>query len=162
MKLIPKSSPDVSRAVRGALACLLFVSSYAPAPARPADGRRGLPRSSPERQGVPSAAVLAFVEAADREVDQMHSFMLVRHGHVVAEGWWSPYDARTPHVLYSLSKSFTSTAVGLAVAEGKLSLDDEVLKFFPEEAPAEPSQNLRSMRVRDLLRMSTGERKSVL
>ena len=86
----------------------------------------------------------------------MHSFMLVRHGSVVAEGWWGPYDARTPHVLYSLSKSFTSTAVGLAVAEGKLSLDDEVLKFFPEEAPAEPSQNLRSMRVRDLLRMSSG------
>ncbi len=86
----------------------------------------------------------------------MHSFMLVRHGHVVAEGWWSPYDARTPHVLYSLSKSFTSTAVGLAVSEGRLSLDDEVLKFFPEEAPAEPSPNLRQMRVRDLLRMSAG------
>ena len=68
----------------------------------------------------------------------------------------APYDAKTPHVLYSLSKSFTSTAVGLAVAEGKLSLDDEVLKFFPEEAPAEPSANLRAMRVRDLLRMSTG------
>ena len=58
--------------------------------------------------------------------------------------------------LYSLSKSFTSTAVGLAVAEGKLSLDDEVLKFFPDEAPAEPSNNLKAMRVRDLLRMSTG------
>jgi CubicO group peptidase (beta-lactamase class C family) len=86
----------------------------------------------------------------------MHSFMLVRHGQVVAEGWWGPYDARTPHVLYSLSKSFTSTAVGLAVSEGKLSLDDEVLKFFPEDAPAEPSTNLRSMRVRDLLRMSAG------
>lgn len=86
----------------------------------------------------------------------MHSFMLVRHGHVVAEGWWRPYDAETPHVLFSLSKSFTSTAVGLAIAEGKLSLDDEVLKFFPEDAPAEPSANLRSMRVRDLLRMNTG------
>ena len=156
MKLFPKSSPNRGRAVRSALLCLLLVSSCAHAPARPADGRGPLPRSSPERQGISSSAVLAFVEAADKEVDQMHSFMLVRHGHVVAEGWWSPYDARTPHVLYSLSKSFTSTAVGLAVAEGKLSLDDEVLKFFPEEAPAEPSQNLRSMRVRDLLRMSSG------
>src|SRR5262249_42656963 len=54
------------------------------------------------------------------------------------------------------SKSFTSTAVGLAIAEGKLSVDDEVVKFFPEEAPAEPSANLRAMRVRDLLCMSTG------
>jgi CubicO group peptidase (beta-lactamase class C family) len=153
MKLFPKSSPGRSRAVRSALLCLLFVSSCATAHARQA---ARLPRSSPERQGISSAAVLAFIEAADREVDQMHSFVLVRHGHVVAEGWWSPYDARTPHVLYSLSKSFTSTAVGLAVAEGKLSLDDEVLKFFPGEAPAEPAPNLRSMRVRDLLRMSSG------
>ena len=70
--------------------------------------------------------------------------------------WWAPYDAQSPHSLYSLSKSFTSTAVGLAIAEGKLSLDDEVLKFFPDDAPADPSSNLKSMRVSDLLRMSTG------
>jgi CubicO group peptidase (beta-lactamase class C family) len=115
-----------------------------------------LPRSTPERQGISPSAILGFVEAADTEIDAMHSFMLVRHGHVVAEGWWTPYDAKTPHVLYSLSKSFTSTAVGLAIAEGKLTLDDEVLKMFPDEAPAEPSANLKAMRVRDLLRMSTG------
>ncbi len=99
-----------------------------------------LPRSSPEAQGVSSSALLAFVEAADRQIDAMNSFMLVRHGHVVAEGWWSPYRADAPHSLYSLSKSFTSTAVGLAVAEGKLSVDDEVLKFFPEDAPDEAGQ----------------------
>ena len=83
--------------------------------------------------------------------------MLVRHGHVVAEGWWAPYAAEAPHSLFSLSKSFTSTAVGMAIAEGKLSLDDEVLKFFPDDAPAEPSANLKAMRVSDLLRMSTGQ-----
>ena len=86
----------------------------------------------------------------------MHSFMLVRHGHVVAEGWWTPYDAATRHELYSLSKSFTSTAAGLAIAEGKFSLDDPVLKFFPDDAPAEPSENLRAMQVRHLLSMATG------
>jgi CubicO group peptidase (beta-lactamase class C family) len=115
----------------------------------------GLPRSSPEAQGISSAAVLAFVEAADK-IDSMNSFLLVRHGHVVAEGWWAPYEADSPHSLYSLSKSFTATAVGLAIAEGKLSLDDPVLKFFPDEAPASPSNNLKAMRVHDLLRMSTG------
>src|SRR5690242_2567644 len=73
----------------------------------------GLPRSSPEEQGVSAAALLAFLDAADR-IDSMNSFMLVRHGRVVAEGWWAPYDAASPHSLYSLSKSFTSTAVGLA------------------------------------------------
>jgi CubicO group peptidase (beta-lactamase class C family) len=115
-----------------------------------------LPRGTPEAQGISSAAILEFVEAADKQIESMNSFMLVRHGQVVAEGWWSPYNAESPHSLYSLSKSFTSTAVGLAIAEGKLSLDDEVLKFFPGDAPAEPSKNLKAMRVSDLLRMSTG------
>jgi CubicO group peptidase (beta-lactamase class C family) len=127
-----------------------------------ADGvSRGLPRSTPEKQGISSAAILAFVEAADEKIDTMNSFMLVRHGHVVAEGWWSPYDAKGPHMLFSLSKSFTSTAVGLVITDGKLSLDDEVLKFFPEDAPAEPSNNLKGMRVRDLLCMSTGHQAEV-
>ncbi len=119
-------------------------------------GAQPLPRSGPEAQGVSSSAILAFVEAADKNIDSLHSFMLVRHGHVVAEGWWAPYDAASPHSLFSLSKSFTSTGVGIAIAEGKLSIDDEVLKFFPGDAPAEPSKNLKSMRISDLLRMSTG------
>lgn len=119
-------------------------------------GTTSLPRSTPEAQGVSSAGIRAFVEAADQQVNTMHSFMLVRHGRVVAEGWWKPEAADKPHVMHSLSKSFNSTAVGLAVAEGKLSVDDPVLKFFPEYAPAEPSDKLKAMRVRDLLTMSTG------
>ncbi len=115
-----------------------------------------LPRSTPEEQGMPASAILAFVTEAEKKIDALHSFMIVRHGHVVAEGWWTPYDATTRHELYSLSKSFTSTAVGLAIAEGKLSIDDPVLKFFPDKAPANPSNNLKQMRVHDLLRMSTG------
>ena len=99
-----------------------------------------LPRSSPEAQGVSSVALQAFIEAADKNIDAMNSFILVRHGHIVAEGWWSPYSAEAPHSLYSLSKSFTSTAVGLAISEGKLSLDDEVLKFFPEGRPGRAEQ----------------------
>ncbi len=115
-----------------------------------------LPRSTPEAQGVSPARIREFIEAADQQVDSMHSFMLVRHGHVVAEAWWEPESAEKPHILWSLSKSFTSTAVGLALAEGKLSIDDQVLKFFPDDAPAEPSVNLKAMRVRDLLTMTTG------
>jgi CubicO group peptidase (beta-lactamase class C family) len=109
----------------------LAALSGAPAMAVAAD----LHRSSPEAQGVSSSELLSFVEAADSQIGSMNSVMLVRHGHVVAEGWWSPYDAASPHMLYSLSKSFTSTAVGLAIAEGKMGLDDEVLKFFPETPP---------------------------
>lgn len=103
-----------------------------------------------------SAGIRDFIETANREVQSMHSFMLVRHGQVIAEAWWAPEAADKPHVLWSLSKSFTSTAVGFAVAEGKLSIDDPVLKFFPDDAPAEPSANLKAMRIRDLLTMNTG------
>jgi CubicO group peptidase (beta-lactamase class C family) len=117
---------------------------------------KALPRSTPEAQGVSSAAIREFIETADQKVSSMHSFMLVRHGHVIAEAWWRPETPDKPHVLWSLSKSFTSTAVGLAVAEGKLSIDDPVLKFFPDDAPKEPSANLKAMRVRDLLTMNAG------
>ncbi len=119
-----------------------------------------LPRSTPEAQGISSTAILAFVEAADQQsvtTNAIQSFMLQRHGHVVAEGWWSPYGPEIPHKLFSLSKSFTSTAVGLAIADGKLSLDDPVLSFFPEDAPSAPGTYLKAMRVRDLLIMSSGQ-----
>ncbi len=134
------------------IALLLLTASTGVVGAEPP----ALPRSTPEAQGIPSSAVLAFVEAAEKNVDALHSLMVLRHGQVVAEGWWEPYRRDDPHVLFSLSKSFTSTGVGLAIAEGRLSLDDTVLSFFPEDAPAEPSDNLKAMRVRDLLAMSTG------
>ena len=114
------------------------------------------PRSAPETQGISSTDLLGFVNEAEQKLNALHSFMLVRHGQVVAEGWWGPYAASEPHQMFSLSKSFTSTAVGMVIAEGKLSVEDPILKFFPEEAPAEPSANLKAMRVRDLLTMSTG------
>lgn len=115
-----------------------------------------LPRSTPEAQGISSAAISAFVEAVERDLDAMHSFILLRHGHVVAECWWEPYRPADRHMLFSLSKSFTSSAIGLLVEEGRLAIDDPVLSFFPDDAPPEPSANLRAMRVRHLLSMSTG------
>jgi CubicO group peptidase (beta-lactamase class C family) len=118
-----------------------------------------LPRCTPEAQGISSAALLAFIEALER-IPEMHSLMLLRHGCVAAEGWWSPYGPTRPHMLFSLSKSFTSTAVGLAVAEGRLSVEDLLLTFFPDEVPPEgPDANLAKMRIRHLLSMSTGHDK---
>lgn len=139
------------------LPLVLFLLGHMPTlSAANKSGSHDLPRATPESQGISSTAILGFVDAADRQLDSLHSLMIVRHGRVVAEGWWSPYNAASRHELYSLSKSFTSTAVGLAIAEGRISLDDEVLKAFPDDAPENPSANLRSMRVRDLLSMSAG------
>jgi CubicO group peptidase (beta-lactamase class C family) len=112
-------------------------------------------RSTPEAEGISSAALLAFVDALD-QLGGLHSVLLLRHGRVVAEGWWHPYAPEHPHMLFSLSKSFTSTAVGLAVAEGRLTVDDPVLSFFPQAQPTAVNEHLAAMRVRDLLTMTTG------
>ncbi|MEO8609066.1 MAG: serine hydrolase [Chloroflexota bacterium] len=118
--------------------------------------KQTLQRATPESQGITSAAILGWVEALESQVHEFQSFMLLRHGKVVAEGWWKPYGRDIPHMLFSLSKSFTSTAVGMAIAEGRLSLDDSVLSFFPDEKPAQVNEHLAAMRVRHLLSMSTG------
>jgi CubicO group peptidase (beta-lactamase class C family) len=83
--------------------------------------------------------------------------MVLRNGRVLAEGWWAPYRADLKHSLYSLSKSFTSTAVGLAVAEGFFAVDDTVISFFPDRVPETVSDNLAAMTVRHLLTMSVGQ-----
>ncbi len=114
-------------------------------------------RATPESQGIASSAILQFVEAAENQVHELHSLMLLRHGKVVAEGWWSPYGREYPHLLFSLSKSFTSTGIGFAVSEGILSLDDQVISFFPDEAPTDSNEHLAAMRIRHLLTMSTGQ-----
>src|SRR5215831_15919883 len=69
-----------------------------------------LPRTNPEAAGMSPAAILAFVDAVEQKVGGLHSFMLLRHGKVVSEAWWAPYAPQHPHMLFSLSKSFTSTA----------------------------------------------------
>jgi CubicO group peptidase (beta-lactamase class C family) len=115
-----------------------------------------LPRSTPEEQGVASSAIEEFVRSADKTIQTLHSLMLLRHGHVIAEGWWYPWKPETPHMLFSLSKSFASTAVGMAVAEGRLSVEDPVISFFPEDKPKKVSANLAAMKVHHLLSMSTG------
>ena len=117
----------------------------------------GLPRSTPAAQGVDPAAMLAFVEAveADPEVE-LHSLMVVRHGHVVAEGWWAPYTAQRSRLVYSVSKSVTSTALGMAVDEGLVRLDDTVVSHFPELADEITDPRSRSITLRDLASMTSG------
>jgi CubicO group peptidase (beta-lactamase class C family) len=116
-----------------------------------------LPRATPESQGISSAGLQALYAQADAERLGIHGLMVLRHGKVVAEGWWAPYTADDPHELYSLSKSFTSTAIGLLQAEGRINIHDKLLSFFPDEAPSDASDNLKNMRLRDLLMMSTGQ-----
>jgi len=119
--------------------------------------KQDLPRTAPEAQGVDSSGVLKFVETLESQIQEIHSFMLLRHGNVIAEGWWNPYQPEHPHMMFSVSKSFTSTAVGLAIHEGYFSVDDPILSFFPDTVPHEINDFWAAMQVRHLLSMSTGQ-----
>lgn len=116
-----------------------------------------LPRSVPEAEGVSSADILSFLDAAEKSKHEFHSFMFLRHGKVIAEGWWNPYKPELKHTLYSTSKSFTSTAIGFAVNEKLLSLNDTVMSFFPSDLPDTISKNLASLTIKDLITMSAGQ-----
>ncbi len=127
-----------------------------------ADFAVSLPRSNPEAEGVSSKIIRQFVAAANASGINWHSFMLLRHGNVVAEGWWKPFEASFTHTLYSLSKSFTSTAIGLLVKDGKLDINTPVISFFPDELPATPGDHLKQMKVKHLLTMNTGHNEDTL
>jgi CubicO group peptidase (beta-lactamase class C family) len=120
-------------------------------------GVSSLPRSTPEDQGLSGAALDAFVAALDTSEPEIQTVMLLQHGHVVLEEEWSPYRLADPHLLFSVSKSFTSTAVGLSIDAGLLTLDDKVISFFEaDDLPETISDNLAAMTVRHLLTMTTG------
>ncbi|WP_172197648.1 serine hydrolase domain-containing protein [Saccharibacillus qingshengii] len=121
-----------------------------------------LPRSRPEALGIDPRGISAFLDAVAADKFDLRSFMLLRHGAVAAEGWWAPHAPEDRHALYSVSKSFTSTAVGLAVEEGRLTAEDKVADLLPELMPKEPHPNLLKMTVHDLLTMGTGQAKDPL
>lgn len=118
-----------------------------------------LPRSSPAANAVDSVGVLAFLDAVERTKEvELHSLMILRHGAVIVAGWWAPYSPDGLHLLHSLSKSFTSTALGMALGEGLLGLDDKVISFFPELEPEIDDPRVRGLRIRHLAAMSSGHR----
>jgi CubicO group peptidase (beta-lactamase class C family) len=124
---------------------------------------RSLPRSTPADQQVDPAAILRFLDAMDDRPDiELHSLMLVRRGHVVAEGWWAPYSAERPQLLYSLSKSFTATAAAFAQAEGLLGLDDTVVSHFSEFDAEITDPRSRSVLIRHVAAMASGHTRDML
>jgi CubicO group peptidase (beta-lactamase class C family) len=116
-----------------------------------------LPASTPAAEGVDARGIEAFLDALEAAPDiEPHSVMIVRHGRLIAAGWWAPYGPDRVQLLYSLSKSFTATAAGLAIAEGLLDLDVPVLSYFPEFAADITDPGSRSILVRHIASMSSG------
>ncbi|MFS0730575.1 serine hydrolase [Curtobacterium sp. 1P10AnD] len=121
------------------------------------------PRSSPSALGIDARGVSAFLDALESTPDvEAHSFVLLRHGQVAAEGTWDPYRAESVHLLYSLSKSFTAAGVGIAVREGLVDLDATVLSYFPELDAEVSDERSRRILVRHVLAMASGHREETL
>ncbi|WP_420362113.1 serine hydrolase [Curtobacterium aetherium] len=116
-------------------------------------------RSSPSALGIDAAGVDRLVTALEQTpLVEPHSLVVLRHGTVAAEGWWAPFTPDRPHLLYSLSKSFTAAAVGIAVRAGLVDLDATVISHFPELDAEVTDARTRRMRVRHLLAMASGHR----
>jgi CubicO group peptidase (beta-lactamase class C family) len=117
-----------------------------------------LPRSTPENEGVSSKEIIDFLNAVDTASRvELHSFMFLRHGKVIAEGWLKPYGPDYKHLLYSASKTYTATGIGLAVSEKRLKVTDKVVSFFPYSLPDTISDYIKELTVKDLLTMSVGQ-----
>lgn len=122
-----------------------------------------LPRaSSPEEVGVSSAAIVKMLEQIEESGAHEHGVMILRHGVVAFESFRDPYAATTPHIMYSVSKSVTSTAVGFAIEEGFLSLETKVLDVFPEYRPRKRDDRLERLNIHHLLSMQAGKMPNLL
>ncbi len=113
-------------------------------------------RVAPETLGIRSQDISEFLQKEYEAGVELHSFMLIRHGKVAAEGWYAPYSKDERHIIYSFSKTFTAAAIGFAQQEGILSLDEKLVDLFPEDLPDSVSENLALADIESLLTMSCG------
>ncbi len=114
-------------------------------------------RSTPESLGISSSAIASLLDELEKSPEcEPHALMVMRHGQVCAEGWWSPFEAEIPHSLWSLSKTYTGTAIGLAYTDGLLDLDDRLIDYFPEFVNVGEAANA-DITIRHALTMTTGK-----
>ena len=137
------------------LLCVFFLScnfnsNFAP-------GTSSLPRTSPEKVQVNTEGINDFLSAIEDSGQEFHSMMILHKRKVIAEKWWNGHTPDSLHKMFSVSKSFTAAAVGFAIAENYLTVNDKVISFFPEDLPDTISPYLAQLRVHDLLTMSTGQ-----
>ncbi len=125
--------------------------------------RNDIPRAkTPKEVGVSAKVIKAFLDDGAKKGYEFHSLMVIRHGKVAVEWYNEPYNKDTPQAVYSVSKSFTSTAIGFAINEGLISLDTKVVDIFPDYPPKKLDSRFEKLTVQNLLRMSSGKQPSFL
>lgn len=116
---------------------------------------------SPEAAGVSSRVIMSFLEESEKQGYEIHSFMVIRHGKVAAECYRAPFTAMRPHAMYSVSKTVTATAIGIAADEGYFTVEDRVRDIFPEYTKNIEDERLDSLLIKHLLTMTSGKEPSV-
>lgn len=114
-----------------------------------------IPTASPAEAGIPASAISAFIDRLKQAGIPMHAMLLCRHRKLVAEGYYAPYTKDRLHRMFSITKSLNSLSIGLLEADGKLSLDDPICKYFPDLLPENPHPFITAMTIRNLLMMRT-------
>lgn len=110
---------------------------------------------TPEEAGISSDCILCFLNRLEAKQVPMHSIQLIWQDRIITEGYYHPYTATTPHRMFSISKSFVSIAIGLLEQEGRLSLSDPIVKYFPDMVPENVHPWIQQMTIRDMLMMRT-------
>jgi hypothetical protein len=118
---------------------------------------------SPSAQGVRSRGISAFLDVLERDPRiEPHGLIIQRHGHRIVEGYWAPHTADRSRLVYSVSKTFTGTALGVQLGEGRLTLDDLVSDHLPELFDDATPEATRRMRIRHIASMATGHDRETL
>ena len=118
--------------------------------------RKEFERITPEQAGICSEDIEWLLDQLESGITEPHGLMIMRHGKICAEGWWSPYAPGISNGQQSHSKTYAATAIGIAYTEGLLKLDERLIDIFPEEAPENPSENLKLLTIHDVLCMGCG------
>jgi CubicO group peptidase (beta-lactamase class C family) len=117
---------------------------------------QGWRSDTPEAQGIDSAKLAtALLAMRDQEID-IHSLLIIRNGKVVVDAYFYPYDGGTVHNVASVTKSVMTTLIASAADQGKLSLDDPMVSFFPERTIANRDARKERITVRHLASMANG------
>ncbi len=118
--------------------------------------RKPFETATPEQVGIPSELICEYIDNLEKSQTEMHGLMIMRHNKLIAQGWWTPYGPNLRHGLQSHTKTYAATAVGIAYTEGILDLNERLIDIFPDEAPENPSENLKLLTVFDVLCMGCG------
>ena len=111
--------------------------------------------TTPAAVGIPESSIQHFLRELQRRGLNMHSVLMLRGNDIFFEKYWAPFTADKPHRMYSVTKSFVSVAIGCMLDEGRISLDDPIVKYFPDKLPENLSPYMAEQTIRHMLMMST-------